>query len=210
MAKVIRTAGPPKPKMPVQRILYARNRYLGLQGSALHPEWEKRPTMKVLWQLEERDPLTGKRLYFEDLVSLKLGDSAKLLSITDALCNGNANIQPGQVLETDDLIGLSCQASFVNKAPDKKGYVWPRIDKYFPLAANMEPLVLELESLPPLEKEEPNTVKQAVIASSQPTNGKLPEPAAPPAPASPALAAADPTSWHIPKRDNSTTTAGGK
>jgi hypothetical protein len=153
--------------------------------------------------------ISGICRYFEDLVSLTLGDTAKLLSITDALCAGNANIQPGQVLETDELIGLSCQASFTNKPPDKKGRVWPKIDKYFPLAANMEPLVLEPESLPPLEKEEPNAAKQAVIATSQPTNGKLPDPAAPPAPAFPASAVAAPETWHYPKR-NPNTTAEGK
>jgi hypothetical protein len=193
MAKVIKKVGFQLPKIGPQRGIFARENYLGFQTNPRHPEWGAKEKVRFTFQLEERGP-DGKRLLFEEILTLSLADVAPLLAITNALAGGDAGIAIGQEVDTAELLGRTCLINFVHKPPDSKNRVWPKAVAYMPLPDTMT--ALELEPLPS-EKTQPADAAVQPTARQQPTVNVTPEPPSPsPPPPQPAA-----STWHLPKRN---------
>jgi hypothetical protein len=200
MSRVTKKAAFTLPKVGPQRVIFAREKYLGFQTNPAFPTKGPQEKTEITLQLDERDS-SGRRLLYKQPFTLSLAEVANLGQLVDALVGGNANIPVGAEVELSELIGLTCLADFAHKPPDRKGRVWPTVKSYMPLPKGMEPLTLEPL---PEEKPQPGEVTQnaAPTSTSQPTANAVLEPTPPPAPKPPTAI------WHYVPRAAAKTTTG--
>jgi hypothetical protein len=204
MSRVVKKASFTLPKIGPQRVIFAREKYLGFQTNPAFPTKAPQEKTEITLQLEERDA-AGVRLLYKQPFTLSLAEVANLAQLVDALVGGNANIPVGAEVELSELVGLCCLAYFAHKAPDRKNRIWPTVKSYMPLPAGMAPL--ELEPLPPEKPPQPGEVTQNAAPTSTPQPSAVLEPTPPPTPAS--LEPKPPTAtWHYVPRAAAKTTTG--